>query len=122
MSARSSATMADLFEKNLGSSGTKKEEVKRKQTRILEGTMLTNKNSIVCKISNIQQEVERHVKGFIKTKTDFYMTISSYPFGWKVTRSHEDFVALREYLVRKYPQTLVPGVPHIKPRKEYSKA
>jgi hypothetical protein len=33
--------MAELFEKNLGSSGHQKEEVKRRQTKILEGTMLT---------------------------------------------------------------------------------
>jgi hypothetical protein len=88
MSARSSATMAELFEKNLGSSGSQKEEVKRRQTKILEGTMLTQKNSIVCKISNVKQEVERHVKGLIKTKTEFFMTVSSFPFGWKVVRSH----------------------------------
>ena len=41
VSARSSATMAELFEKNLGSTGHQKEEIKRRQTKILEGTMLT---------------------------------------------------------------------------------
>jgi|LauGreDrversion4_2_1035121.scaffolds.fasta_scaffold173012_1 hypothetical protein len=41
MSARSSATMVELFEKNMSSSGHKKEEVKRRQTKVLEGTMLS---------------------------------------------------------------------------------
>ena len=35
MSARSSATMTELFERNLASSGEQKEEVKRRPTKIL---------------------------------------------------------------------------------------
>lgn len=57
--------------------------------------MLSQKNTIVCKISNVQQSVDRIAKGFIKTKAEFFMTVTSFPFGWKVTRTHENFDVLR---------------------------
>ena len=53
ISARSSSSMADLFEKNLGSAttGDKVKSSKRRHTRILEGTMLSRQNAIICKVS-----------------------------------------------------------------------
>ena len=53
ISARSSSSMADLFEKNLGSatSGDLVKNAKRRHTRILEGTMLSRQNAIVCRVS-----------------------------------------------------------------------
>ena len=51
ISARSSASIADLFEKNLGSatSGEAK-PTKRRNTRTLEGTMLSRQNAIVVRV------------------------------------------------------------------------
>jgi len=37
--------------------------------------------------------------------------IQTHPFKWKVIRNHNDFVALRDYLLKMYPQTLVPSLP-----------
>ena len=68
----------------------------------------------------MQQAVERQVKGLIVTKTETTMTLMSHPFGWKVYRTHEDFEALRAHLIKSFPQTLVPGLPSIKHRKEYT--
>lgn len=45
------------------------------------------------------------------------MEVMTYPFKWKVTRSHADFVVLREYLLRKYPQTIIPPLPRFNVRK-----
>lgn len=45
------------------------------------------------------------------------MDVVTYPFKWKVIRSHADFVVLREYLLRKYPQTIIPPLPRFNTRK-----
>lgn len=52
VSARSSASMAELFEKNLASSGTAKTtQKKRRQTKLLEGaTKLSKQNVIVARV------------------------------------------------------------------------
>lgn len=41
----------------------------------------------------------------------------TYPFKWRVRRSHADFVVLRDYLLRKYPQTIVPPLPRFSGKK-----
>jgi hypothetical protein len=55
ISARSSSSMADLFEKNLNSATTGDpasiKNSKRRNTRKLEGTMLSRQNAIVCRVS-----------------------------------------------------------------------
>jgi hypothetical protein len=43
--------------------------------------------------------------------------IVTYPFKWKVLRTHSDFVVLREYLLRKYPQTIIPPLPRFNSKK-----
>ena len=43
--------------------------------------------------------------------------ILTYPFKWKVRRTQADFLALREYVLRKYPQSIVPPLPRFNPRK-----
>lgn len=42
----------------------------------------------------------------------------TYPFKWKVKRTHADFVALRDYLIRKFPQTIVPPLPRYNAKKK----
>jgi hypothetical protein len=44
--------------------------------------------------------------------------ILTYPFKWKVKRSNQDFKALRDYLLRKYPQTIIPALPRFNARKK----
>lgn len=55
--------------------------------------------------------------GYYVMNSNLSMEIVSHPLGWKVTRTHSDFESLRKYLVRKYPQTLVPSLP----KYDYSK-
>jgi hypothetical protein len=45
------------------------------------------------------------------------MEIISHPFGYKVQRTNADFVHLREYLMKMYPQTIVPTLPNFNPKK-----
>lgn len=37
--------------------------------------------------------------------------IETFPFNWKVKRTPSDLIALREYLLMMFPQTLVPALP-----------
>lgn len=48
------------------------------------------------------------------------MEIMTYPFKWKVTRTHHDFHALRDYLLKKYPQTIIPPLPRFNPKRRYT--
>lgn len=45
------------------------------------------------------------------------MEVVSFPFKWRVRRSHADFLTLREYLLRKYPQTIIPPIPRYSQKK-----
>jgi hypothetical protein len=48
------------------------------------------------------------------------MEIMTYPFKWKVTRTHHDFNALRDYLLKKYPQTIIPPLPRYNAKRKYT--
>lgn len=40
------------------------------------------------------------------------ITIETYPLKWSVRRLDTDFDTLRDYLLRTYPQTLIPPLPN----------
>jgi hypothetical protein len=44
--------------------------------------------------------------------------IVTYPFKFKVRRTSADFKVLRDYLLKKFPQTLAPPLPRINARKK----
>lgn len=52
------------------------------------------------------------------TNSQVSMDLHSLPYGWNVSRTHEDFETLRRILMIKYPQTLLPGIPRYHARKE----
>ncbi len=49
------------------------------------------------------------------------VVLSSFPMGWKVQRLDIDFVTLRNYLVRKYPQVIIPPLPKVNQKKKLTK-
>ena len=49
------------------------------------------------------------------------IVLHTFPMGWKVQRLDVDFVMLRKYLGKKYPQVIVPPLPKVDWRKELSK-
>ena len=57
------------------------------------------------------------MKGMLVTSTQLSMDLYSLPYGWRVNRTHDDFVSLHRILMMKYPQTLLPGVPSYHVRK-----
>lgn len=40
------------------------------------------------------------------------ITVETYPMKWSVKRLDTDFVTLRDYLLRTYPQTIIPPLPN----------
>ena len=44
--------------------------------------------------------------------------IVTFPFKFKVKRSHADFRSLREYLLKRYPQTIIPPLPPFNEKKQ----
>jgi hypothetical protein len=107
--------MAELFEKNIG--GTGKNKSKRKYCKIAPDTMLSRTNAVVCKVHFLRQDVESNMMGYYVHNSTLSMDIISLPYDWKVTRTHFHFEALRSYLLRKYPQTMIPALP----RYDYAK-
>ena len=49
--------------------------------------------------------------GYYVHNSTLTMDIISLPFDWRVTRTHAHFEELRNYLVKKYPQTIIPSLP-----------
>lgn len=49
------------------------------------------------------------------------IVLQTFPMKWKVQRLDIDFVHLRKYLVKKYPQVIIPPLPLVNQRKELSK-
>lgn len=49
------------------------------------------------------------------------IVMHTYPFGWKVQRLDIDFVQLRNYLIRKYPQVIIPPLPLVNQKKKLNK-
>ena len=49
------------------------------------------------------------------------IVIHSYPMGWKVQRLDIDFVQLRNYLIKKYPQVIIPPLPKVNQKKKLTK-
>ncbi|TNV84912.1 hypothetical protein FGO68_gene4893 [Halteria grandinella] len=114
-SARSSSSMAELFERNIG--GTGKNKSKRKYCKKAPDTMLSRTNAVVCKVHYVRQEVESNMMGYFVRDSTLTMDILTLPFDWRVTRTHLHFASLRTHLIHKYPQTLIPQLP----RYDYAK-
>ena len=57
--------------------------------------------------------------GYVNNSTIIYDLVT-FPFKWKVKRHDTDFKALRNYLVRHYPQTIVPPLPKFHKTKRYT--
>jgi hypothetical protein len=46
------------------------------------------------------------------------IVLHTYPFNWKVHRLDIDFSMLRNYLIKKYPQVIIPPLPLVNQKKK----
>ena len=58
--------------------------------------------------------------GYYVNNSSLIMDIQVFPFKWSVTRTHSHFESLRDLLVAKFPQTIVPGLPRYNYKKQLS--
>jgi len=49
------------------------------------------------------------------------VVLNTYPMGWKVQRLDIDFVQLRHYLIKKYPQVIIPPLPKVNQKKKLTR-
>ena len=84
--------------------------IRRQQTKIAEETILSKNSGAVCVVTGINQFITSQVGGYIRAQSQM-ITIETFPLKWQVKRLDTDFDTLRDYLLRQYPQTIVPPLP-----------
>jgi hypothetical protein len=85
-------------------------------TKRLDGTILNRNKNVVPIVHNGQQQIQSKIINYVQNSV-LSVEIVSFPFKWKVRRSHADFQTLRDYLLRKYPQTIIPPLPRYNQKK-----
>ena len=56
------------------------------------------------------QLITSKVMGAVRSQS-LMIVLHTYPMGWKVQRLDIDFMQLRNYLIKKYPQVIIPPLP-----------
>ena len=49
--------------------------------------------------------------GGLAKEQSMMITVDTFPMKWRVKRLESDFVVLRDYLLRTYPQVVIPPIP-----------
>lgn len=49
------------------------------------------------------------------------VVLRTFPMGWEVQRLDIDFVQLRNYLIKKYPQVIIPPLPKVNQKKKLNR-
>ena len=49
------------------------------------------------------------------------VVLRTFPMGWEVQRLDIDFVQLRNYLIKKYPQVIIPPLPKVNQKKKLTR-
>lgn len=91
--------------------------LRRRMTGVAEDTVLTRNNGAVCLIAGVNQYVTSKMAGLSK-ETSMMITIDSFPMKWRVKRLDSDFHILRDYLLKMFPQVVIPPLPASKGKKE----
>lgn len=83
-------------------------------------TVLNKKAYAQLYVSEVYQLITSKLAGFVRGQS-LMIIIHCFPMNWKVQRLDIDFVTLRNYLVRKYPQVLIPPLPVVNQKKRLTK-
>lgn len=108
-------TMVNFFDDNMRQAENDRSETlskikARRMTKKIDGTVLNRHKNVVTIVHNGQQQIQSQIMKYVQNSV-LSVEVVSFPFKWKVRRSHADFITLREYLLRKYPQTVIPPIP-----------
>ena len=89
-------------------------------TRKAKLTILNKKAYSQIYVADVYQLITAQLGNMVRGQS-LMVVIHSYPMGWKVQRLDIDFQTLRSYLVKKYPQVIIPPLPLVKQKKKLSK-
>ena len=84
--------------------------MRRRNTDVAEDTQLTRNLGAQCIVSGVNQYITSKLGGYIKDQSQM-ITIDTFPMKWRVKRLDSDFQILRDYLLRSFPQTVIPPLP-----------
>ena len=84
--------------------------MRRRNTGTAEDTILTRNSGSVCIVAAVNQYVTSKYAGFQKDQS-MMITIDTFPMKWRVKRLESDFIILRDFLLRTYPQVVIPPLP-----------
>ena len=84
--------------------------VRRRNTAVAEDTLLSRHNGATCIVSGVNQYITSKLAGYVKEQSQM-ITVDTFPMKWRVKRLDSDFVILRDFLLRSYPQTVIPPLP-----------
>ena len=87
--------------------------LRRKNTGTAEETILSRNMGAACIVAGLNQYITKKYAGLSKDQS-LMVTIDTFPMKWRVKRLDSDFKILRDYLLRVYPQVVIPPLPAIK--------
>lgn len=89
-------------------------------TRKAKLTQLNKKAYAQIYVADVYQLITSKIGSMVRGQS-LMIVIHSYPMSWKVQRLDIDFVTLRSYLVKKYPQVIIPPLPLVNQKKKLTK-
>ncbi len=70
-----------------------------------------------CIVAGVNQYITSKMGGLSKDQS-MMITIDSFPMKWRVKRLDSDFDILRDFLLRTYPQVVIPPLPAYKTKRQ----
>ena len=90
--------------------------MRRKNTGTAEETILSRNMGSTCIVAGVNQYITSKYAGLTKDQS-MMITIDTFPMKWRVKRLDSDFQILRDFLLRTYPQVVIPPLPAPKTKK-----
>ena len=92
--------------------------MRRKNTGTAEETVLSRNMGSTCIVAGVNQYITSKYAGLTKDQS-MMITIDTFPMKWRVKRLDSDFQILRDFLLRTYPQVVIPPLPAPKAKKAH---
>ena len=84
--------------------------IRRRNTGVAEDTILSRSVGATCLVSGVNQYITSKLGGYKKEQSQM-ITVDTFPMKWRVKRLDSDFIILRDFLLRSFPQTVIPPLP-----------
>lgn len=83
-------------------------------------TVLNQKAYTQIYVSDVYQLITSKIGKMVRAQS-LMIVLHTYPMGWKVQRLDIDFIQLRNYLIKKYPQVIIPPLPLVNQKKKLNR-